>query len=244
MSAVTAIARRELWSYFVTPVAYVFMVIFLVLAGLLTFYSGDFYDRGLADLQPFFDMHPWLYLVLVPAVTMSMWAEERSSGTLELLFSLPVSISQAVLGKFLAAWGFIGICLVLTFPIWITVNYLGDPDNGVILAGYVGSWLMAGAFIAIGACMSTATRSQIIAFILTASVCFLLLLVGQPQVLDFFQDSLPPKMLGAMGQLSIARHASAIARGVLDLRDMVYFFATIVAWLGASVVILDLKRTR
>jgi ABC-2 type transport system permease protein len=244
MSAVMAIARRELWSYFVTPVAYVFMVIFLVLAGLLTFYSGDFYDRGLADLQPFFDMHPWLYLVLVPAVTMSMWAEERSSGTLELLFSLPVSISQAVLAKFLAAWGFIGICLALTFPIWVTVNYLGDPDNGVILAGYVGSWLMAGAFIAIGACMSTATRSQIIAFILTASVCFLLLLIGQPQVLDFFQDSLPPKILGAMGQLSIARHANAIARGVLDLRDMVYFFATIVAWLGASVVILDLKRTR
>ena len=244
MNGVMAIARRELWSYFVTPVAYVFMVIFLVLAGTLTFYTGDFYDRGLADLQPFFDMHPWLYLVLVPAVTMAMWAEERASGTMELLFSLPVSISQAVLGKFLAAWGFIGICLVLTFPIWITVNYLGDPDNGVILAGYVGSWLMAGAFIAIGTCMSTVTRSQIIAFILTASVCFLLLLVGQPQVLDFFQDAVPPKLVGAMGQLSMARHANAIARGVLDLRDLVYFFATIVAWLGASVVMLDLKRTR
>ena len=244
MSGVLAIARRELWSYFVTPVAYVFMVIFLVLAGLLTFYTGDFYDRGLADLQPFFDMHPWLYLVLVPAVTMSMWAEERASGTLELLFSLPVSISQAVLGKFLAAWGFIGICLALTFPIWVTVNYLGDPDNGVVLAGYVGSWLMAGAFIAIGTCMSTATRSQIVAVILTAAVCFLLLLVGQPQVLDFFQDSMPPKLIGAMGQLSITRHANAIARGVLDLRDLVYFFATIVAWLAASVVVLDLKRTR
>lgn len=244
MSGVMAIARRELWSYFVTPVAYVFMVIFLVLSGLLTFYSGDFYDRGLADLQPFFDMHPWLYLVLVPAVTMSMWSEERASGTLELLLSLPVTISQAVLGKFLAAWGFIGICLALTFPIWITVNYLGDPDNGVILAGYVGSWLMAGAFIAIGACMSTATRSQIIAFILTASVCFLLLLAGQPQVLDFFQDAVPGKLVGALGQLSMSRHANAIARGVLDLRDLVYFFATIVAWLAASVVILDLKRTR
>ncbi|WP_413624063.1 ABC transporter permease subunit [Luteibacter sp. Lutesp34] len=244
MTPVLAIARRELRGYFVTPVAYVFMVIFLVLAGLLTFYTGDFYDRGLADLQPFFDMHPWLYLVLVPAVTMSTWAEERASGTLELLFSLPVTISQAVLGKFLAAWGFIGICLALTFPIWITVNYLGDPDNGVVLAGYVGSWLMAGAFIAIGTCMSTSTRSQIIAFILTAAVCFLLLLVGQPQVLDFFQDAVPPKLLGAMGQLSITRHANAIARGVLDLRDLVYFFATIVAWLAASVVMLDLKRTR
>ncbi|MGN6094023.1 ABC transporter permease subunit [Luteibacter jiangsuensis] len=244
MTPVLAIARRELRGYFVTPVAYVFMVIFLVLAGLLTFYTGDFYDRGLADLQPFFDMHPWLYLVLVPAVTMSTWAEERASGTLELLFSLPVTISQAVLGKFLAAWGFIGICLALTFPIWITVNYLGDPDNGVVLAGYVGSWLMAGAFIAIGTCMSTSTRSQIIAFILTAAVCFLLLLVGQPQVLDFFQDAVPPKLIGAMGQLSITRHANAIARGVLDLRDLVYFFATIVAWLAASVVMLDLKRTR
>ena len=244
MTPVLAIARRELRSYFVTPVAYVFMVIFLVLAGLLTFYTGDFYDRGLADLQPFFDMHPWLYLVLVPAVTMSTWAEERASGTLELLFSLPVTISQAVLGKFLAAWTFIGICLALTFPIWITVNYLGDPDNGVVLAGYVGSWLMAGAFIAIGTCMSTSTRSQIIAFILTAAVCFLLLLVGQPQVLDFFQDSVPPKLLSALGQLSITRHANAIARGVLDLRDLVYFFATIVAWLAASVVVLDLKRTR
>lgn len=244
MSAVTAIARRELWSYFVTPVAYVFMVIFLVMAGLLTFYTGDFYDRGLADLQPFFDMHAWLYLVLVPAATMSMWAEERASGTLELLFSLPATISQAVLGKFLAAWAFIGICLALTFPIWITVNYLGDPDNGVILAGYVGSWLMAGAFLSIGVCMSTVTRSQIVAFILTASVCFLLLLVGQPQVLDFLQDTVPPKLIGAMGQLSLSRHAGAIARGVLDLRDLVYFFATIVAWLAASVVVLDLKRTR
>ncbi|QDE38581.1 ABC transporter permease [Luteibacter pinisoli] len=244
MSAVSAIARRELRAYFVTPVAYVFMVIFLVMAGVLTFYTGDFYDRGLADLQPFFDMHPWLYLVLVPAVTMSMWAEERSSGTLELLFSLPVSISQAVLGKFLAAWGFIGICLMLTFPLWITVNYLGEPDNGVVMAGYIGSWLMAGAFLAIGACMSTATRSQVIAFVLTSSLCFVLILIGQPQVLDFFQDSLPPKLIGAMGQLSIVRHANAIARGVLDLRDLIYFGAMIVAWLGAAVLVLDLKRTR
>ncbi|MDF3980779.1 ABC transporter permease subunit [Luteibacter sp. PPL201] len=244
MSAVSAIARRELGSYFVTPVAYVFMVIFLVMAGLLTFYTGDFYGRGLADLQPFFDMHPWLYLVLVPASTMSMWAEERASGTMELLLSLPVTISQAVLGKFLAAWVFIGICLALTFPMWIIVNYLGDPDNGVILAGYVGSWLMAGAFLSIGACMSTVTRSQVVAFILTASVCFLLLLIGQPQVLDFLQDTVPPKLIGAMGQLSISRHAASIARGVLDLRDLVYFFATIVAWLTASVVMIDLKRTR
>ncbi|TCV91849.1 ABC-2 type transport system permease protein [Luteibacter rhizovicinus] len=244
MSAVFAIVRRELLSYFVTPVAYVFMVIFLVLAGLLTFYAGDFYDRGLADLQPFFDIHPWLYLVLVPAISMPMWSEERSSGTIELLLSLPVTIAQAMIGKFVAAWLFIGFSLMLTFPIWITVNYLGDPDNGVIFAGYLGSWLMAGCFLAIGACMSAATRSQIVAFILTAAVCFLLLLAGQPQVLDFFQDALPAKMLGALAQLSITRHAAAIARGVLDLRDVTYFVASIVAWLAAGVALVDLKRTR
>src|SRR6185312_12755220 len=137
--------------YFATPVAYVFLVIFLVLAGILTFYVGDFYERGQADLQPFFVMHPWLYLILVPAITMRMWAEETKGGTLELLLTLPLTLWQAMLGKFLAAWLFIGLALALTFPIWITVNYLGAPDNGVILAGYLGSWLMAGNFIARGA---------------------------------------------------------------------------------------------
>jgi ABC-2 type transport system permease protein len=186
MSPVSAVMRRELRSYFVTPVAYVFLVIFLVLAGILTFYAGDFYERGQADLQPFFTMHPWLYLILVPAITMRMWAEESKGGTLELLLTLPLTLWQAMLGKFFAAWLFIGLALVLTFPIWITVNYLGSPDNGVIVAGYLGSWLMAGSFIAIGACLSALTRSQVVAFILSALVCVLLILVGQPQVLDFF----------------------------------------------------------
>jgi ABC-2 type transport system permease protein len=244
MSGMLAILRRELYSYFITPVAYVFLIIFLVLAGLLTFYAGDFYERRLADLQPFFGMHPWLYLVLVPAVAMPMWAEESKSGTLELLFTLPVSLAQAVIGKFLASWLFIGVALLLTFPIWITVNYLGDPDNGVILAGYIGSWLMAGAYLAIGACMSAATRSQIIAFVLTATVCFLLLIAGQPQVLDFFQDALPARILNAIGYLSIGRHADAIARGVLDLRDVLYFAASIVGWLAGAVLLLDWKRIR
>jgi ABC-2 type transport system permease protein len=244
MTAIMAVLRRELASYFVTPVAYVFLIIFLVLSGLLTFYEGDFYDRRLADLQPFFAVHPWLYLVLVPAVSMPLWSEETKSGTLELLLTLPVTIAQAMLGKFLAAWIFIGIALALTFPIWITVNYLGQPDNGVILAGYLGSWLMAGAFLAIGACMSAATSSQVIAFILTATVCFLLLLIGQPQVLDFFQDALPAKVLNALSHLSISRHSEAIARGVLDVRDLIYFLASIAAWLGAGVLLVDLKRTR
>jgi ABC-2 type transport system permease protein len=239
-----ALMRRELRSYFVTPVAYVFLVIFLVLAGILTFYAGDFYDRGIADLQPFFVMHPWLYLILVPAVSMRLWAEEAKSGPLELLQTLPTSLWQAMLGKFLAAWLFIGLALLLTFPIWITVNYLGSPDNGIIVAGYLGSWLMAGAFLAIGACLSTLTSSQVVAFILTAVVCVLLILAGQPEVLDFFQGALPRKLVNAVAHISMLRHFEAIARGVLDLRDIFYFVLTIVAWLAAGVLVLDLKRSR
>ena len=243
MSPVAAVMRRELRSYFVTPVAYVFLVIFLVLAGILTFYAGDFYERRQADLQPFFVMHPWLYLVLVPAVSMRMWSEEAKGGTLELLLSLPLNLAQAMLGKFLAAWLFIGLALLLTFPIWITVNYLGAPDNGVILAGYLGSWLMAGAFLAIGACLSAITQSQVVAFVLTLVVCFLLILVGQPQVMEFFQNALPRKLVNALAHLSMLRHFEAISRGVLDLRDLLYFVLSMAAWLTAGVLVLDLKRT-
>lgn len=244
MSPINALMRRELRSYFVTPVAYVFLVIFLVLAGILTFYAGDFYERGQADLQPFFVVHPWLYLILAPALSMRIWAEEAKGGTLELLLTLPITLTQAMLGKFLAAWLFLGLALVLTVPIWLTVNYLGTPDNGVILASYLGSWLMAGAFLAIGACLSALTRSQVVAFILTALVCVLLILVGQPQVLDFFQGALPRRLANAMAHLSILRHFEAIARGVLDPRDVLYFMFTIVGWLTAGVLVLDLKRAR
>ncbi|MEO8997892.1 MAG: ABC transporter permease subunit [Rhodanobacter sp.] len=244
MNPVNAVLRRELRSYFVTPVAYVFLVIFLVLAGILTFYVGDFYERGQADLQPFFVMHPWLYLILVPAITMRMWAEEAKGGTLELLLTLPLTLWQAMLGKFLAAWLFIGLALVLTFPIWITVNYLGSPDNGVILASYLGSWLMAGSFIAIGACLSALTRSQVVAFILSALVCVLLILVGQQQVLDFFSGTLPRRLINAVAHLSMLRHFEAIARGVLDIRDLLYFLLSMIGWLLAGVLLLDLKRTR
>jgi ABC-2 type transport system permease protein len=244
MSPVVAVMRRELRSYFATPVAYVFLVIFLVLAGILTFYAGDFYERGQADLQPFFVMHPWLYLILVPAITMRMWAEEAKGGTLELLLTLPMTLWQAMLGKFLAAWLFIGLALALTFPIWITVNYLGSPDNGVILAGYLGSWLMAGTFIAIGACLSAVTSSQVVAFVLTALVCVLLMLVGQPQVLDFMQGALPGRLINGVAHLSMLQHFEAIARGVLDVRDVLYFLLSMVGWLIAGVLLLDLKRTR
>ncbi len=244
MSPVLAVMRRELRSYFVTPVAYVFLVIFLVLSGILTFQVGDFYERGLADLQPFFSMHPWLYLILVPAITMRMWAEEAKGGTLELLLTLPLTLWQAMVGKFLAAWLFVGLALALTFPLWITVNYLGSPDNGVIIAGYLGSWLMAGNFIAIGACLSALTRSQVVAFILTALVCVLLILVGSPQVLDFFHDTLARRLVNGLAHLSMLRHFEGLARGVLDVRDALYFLLSTLGWLVGGVLLLDLKRTR
>ena len=242
MSPVLAIFKRELASYFATPVAYVFIVIFLVLAGAFTFYLGGFYERGQADLQPFFSFHPWLYLFLVPAVSMRLWSEERKSGTIELLLSLPVTMWQAVAGKFLAAWAFLGIALALTFPVWFTVNYLGEPDNGVIFAGYIGSFLMAGAFLAIGACLSAATRNQVIAFILTAAVCFVLLLAGFPLVLDFVRAVAPQTVVDAIASLSFLTHFAAITKGVIDLRDVLFFLLTIGFWLYASAVVIDLKK--
>lgn len=242
MSGVRTVFRRELASYFATPVAYVFIVIFLVLAGTFTFYLGGFYERDQADLAPFFGFHPWLYLFLVPAVAMRLWAEERKSGTIEMLLTLPLTMWQAVAGKFLAAWAFIGIALALTFPIWLTVNYLGSPDNGVIAAGYVGSFLMAGAFLAIGSCLSACTRSQVVAFILTAVVCFVLLLAGYPLVLGFFSGWAPQAVVDAVSGLSFLTHFASISRGVIDLRDLVYFLLTIAFFLYASAVVIDLKK--
>ncbi|MEJ5206911.1 ABC transporter permease subunit [Denitratimonas sp. CY0512] len=242
MNPVRAIFKRELASYFATPVAYVFIVIFLVLAGAFTFYLGGFYERGQADLQPFFNFHPWLYLFLVPAVSMRLWSEERKSGTIELLLTLPVTMWQAVLGKFLAAWAFICIALALTVPIWLTVNYLGDPDNGAILAGYLGSALMAGAFLAIGACLSAATRNQVIAFILTVVVCFVLLLAGFSLVLEAISAIFPQGVVDAVAGLSFLTHFSAIAKGVVDLRDALYFVLTIVFWLVACALVIDLRK--
>lgn len=244
MSAVLAVMRRELRSYFVTPLAWVFSVIFLILAGALTFYLGHFYARGQADLQPFFNFHPWLYLLLVPALSMQLWAEERKSGTMELLLTLPITATQAMLGKFFAAWVFVALVLALTFPIWLTVNYLGHPDNGIILAGYLGSLLMAGAYLAVGCCLSTLTRSQVVAFILTAAVCFVLLLAGQPLVLDAAAGILPAPLVQAVSDLSFLHHFAAIARGVLDIRDVVYFVLSIVFWLAAGIIMLNLRRAR
>lgn len=242
MRNIAIIFRRELASYFATPLAFVFIVIFLVLAGAFAFYLGNFYERGQADLAPFFTFHPWLYLFLIPALSMRLWAEERKSGSLELLMTLPITLWQAVLGKFAAAWGFAGLALLLTFPLWITVNYLGDPDNGAILAAYIGSFLMAGGFLAIGACLSAATRNQVIAFILTVVVCFAFLLSGLPMVLGVFQGWAPQALVDAVASFSFLTHFNAVAKGVIDLKDLVFFAALIAAWLVANAIVLDMKK--
>ena len=241
-SSVINVTRRELSGYFSTPVAWVFIVIFLVMAGVFTFYIGNLYARGIADLDPFFQFHPWLYLFLVPAIGMRLWAEERRSGTIELLLTLPLTIWQAVLGKFLAAWLFVGLALLLTFPVWLTVNYLGNPDNGVILAAYIGSWLMAGGFLAIGSCMSALTRNQVVAFILAVVVCFGFLLSGLPMVMDLFTGWAPQSLIDAIAGFSFLAHFSTISRGVIDLRDLVYFALVIVVWLIANTIVLELKK--
>ena len=236
------IFKRELESYFATPVAYVFIVIFLILSGALTFHLGNFYERGQADLSPFFNFHPWLYLFLVPAISMRLWAEERKSGSIELLLTLPVSMLEAVIGKFLAAWLFTGLALLLTFPMWITVNYLGNPDNGVIFAAYAGSLLMAGGFLAIGACISATTKNQVIAFIISVVICFAFLLSGFSIVLDFFRAWAPQYAVDAVASLSFLTHYTSISKGVIDLRDIIYFATLIGGWLYANAVVLEIKK--
>jgi ABC-2 type transport system permease protein len=242
MHNIKSIFRREFSSYFATPLALVFIVFFLVLAAAFAFQFGNFYERGQADLAPFFSFHPWLYLFLIPAISMRLWAEERKSGSIELLMTLPVTTWQAVIGKFLAAWAFAGVALALTFPMWITVNYLGDPDNGAILAAYIGSWLMAGGFLAIGACLSSATRNQVIAFIFTVVICFGFLFSGFPIVLDMVSGWAPRALVDALASLSFYTHFQAISKGVIDLRDLLYFGTVIGVWLAANSIVLDMKK--
>lgn len=242
MSQLPVIFKRELASYFATPLAYVFIVIFLVLSGVFTFYLGGFFESGQANLAPFFNFHPWLYLFLVPAIAMRLWAEERKSGTIELLMTLPITRFDAVTGKFLAAWAFAGLALLLTFPMVITVNYLGEPDNGAIVTGYIGSWLLAGAYLAIGSCMSALAKNQVIAFILAVSVCFLFIVSGFPMVLDGFSGWAPQWLVDAVASLSFLTRFEAISKGVIDLRDLLYFITLIAAWLAATAVVIDLKK--
>jgi ABC-2 type transport system permease protein len=237
------IYRREMRSYFSTTIAYVFIVIFLLLTGIFTFYVGGFFARGQADLEPFFTWHPWLYLFLAPALGMRLWAEERKTGTFELLLTLPVSMGDVVLGKFLAAWSMIGLSLALTFPIWVTVNILGDPDNGVILMSYIGSLLMAGAYLAISACISAVTRNQVIAFVVAVGLCFAFLLLGFPLILDFFRPWMPVSVLSFLSTLGFLQHFQSIVRGVLDVRDLIYFATFTLLWLYAGAWVVDHRRS-
>jgi ABC-2 type transport system permease protein len=243
MRNVLSIARRELLGYFATPLAFVFIVIFLALTGAFAFYLGDFFGSGQASLESFFGYHPWLYLLLIPAISMRLWAEERKTGTIELLLTLPVSTSEAVLGKFLAAWAFCGIALALTFPMWISVNILGNPDNGVIFASYLVSLLMAGAFLAIGSCISALTSNQVIAFIIAATVCFLFTMSGAELVLNFFRAWAPTLLVQSLASLSFLTHFNAVTKGVIELRDLVFFGSVVIFWLIANVIVVDLKKS-
>ncbi len=243
MTGACAVLRRELTGYFVTPVAYVFIVIFLVLAGVVTFQLGGFFERGQADLMPFFNFLPWLYLFLIPALSMRLWAEERKSGTIELLLTLPISPSGAVVGKFLAAWAFSGIALALTFPLWITVNRLGDPDNGAILTGYLGAMLMAGGFLAIGSTVSAATRSQVIAFIISVVLCFMMMLLGFAAVQDFFAGWVPAPVMDTLSSFSFLTQFDMLSRGVIEAKAVVFFASLIGCLLVANVVLVEMRKS-
>ncbi|MBR0651934.1 ABC transporter permease subunit [Roseomonas terrae] len=235
------VARRELAGYFATPVAYVFIVIFLMMAGALTFTLGGFFARGQADLGPFFTFVPWLFLFLVPALTMRLWAEERRLGTIELLLTLPLPQWQAVVGKFLAAWAFCIIALLLTFPLVLTVNYLGEPDNGVIAAGYLGCLMVAGAFLAVGAAMSATTKNQVVAFVLAVAVCFLFAVAGSPIVTEFLSQRLP--VLAEIARaVSITERFNSLTRGVIALRDLVFFASFMGFFLFVNAVVIDHRK--
>ncbi|MHC1768720.1 MAG: ABC transporter permease [Verrucomicrobiia bacterium] len=241
---ITTIAKRELSGYFASPVAYVFIVIFLLLVGFFTFMLGFFFERGEASLrESFFLWHPWLYLFLVPAVGMRLWSEERRQGTMELLLTMPITSWQAIVGKFLASWLFLGLALVLTFPVVLTVNYLGDPDNGVIFGAYVGSFLLAGAYLAISCITSAMTRNQVISFILSVVVCLFLILAGWPPVTRMFENLVDsPRLVEAVAAFSVMTHFDGFQRGVIGTRDVIFFLAMIGFSLFTTSVIIRAHR--
>ena len=242
MKPLAVVAKRELSGYFTTPVAWIFLIIFVALSGMLTFYAGNFFERSQADLQSFFMFHPWLYVFLISAVSMRMWAEERRSGTIELLMTLPVSTADLVLGKFLAAWIFVAAALVMTFPIWWTVNYLGVPDNGVIIMSYFASFMIAGTFLSVGSCLSACTKSQIVAFVLTMMACILLTFLGSDALTNAFSGMATEKMLKLLKSFGFLVHYMSITRGVLDLRDIIFFVSFDSVFLFATVIVLERKK--
>lgn len=240
-SPVTTIFKRELKAYFSSPVAYVFLVAFLVLLGFLTFSVSMFYERREADLNWFFLWHPWVYLLLVPAATMGIWAEERRTGTIELLLTLPVTLGEVLLGKFLAAWCFIAIALGLTFPVVLTTAWLGDPDLGSVACGYVGSLLLAGACVSIGSLTSALTKNQVVSFVLALAACLLLILAGFEPVTNLFVRW-APRLVDAVAACSLLQHFDALKRGVLDLADIAYYLGVMVFMLTAAHVVVNNRK--
>lgn len=234
--------RRELGAWFATPVAWIFVVIFLLLAGIQTFWLGELIPRGRADLAPFFGAHPWLHLLLGAALAMRLWAEETRSGTAELLLTLPVRLREAVLAKFLGAWLLVALALLLTLPVWLVVEWLGEPDRGVILASYVASWLVAGAFLAMGSCASALAGNQVSAFILTLAFGAAHVLAGLPEFLALLATRAPDVVVQGVAALSILPHFDGMTRGLLELRDLGYFFLLTAAWLLVTMIVLDLRR--
>lgn len=245
ISTVLTIARRELYQYFSTPLAYVFLVVFLILSGVFTFYIGNFFERGQADLISFFMFHPWLFLFLIPALAMRLWAEELKTGTIELLLTMPVSTFAVVLGKFLATWFFIGTALLLTFPVWITVNMLGDADNGVIVVSYVASILLAAPYLAISACMSSLTQNQVIAFVLSIIVCLVFMLSGFTAVTDVFDAWAPDWLMDTVQSFSFLTHFTAqMIKGVISLKNIVFFLSITGFFLFANAVVIEQYKTQ
>ncbi len=242
MKPIWIIAKRELGAYFTSPVAYVFLVIFLLLTGFFTFTVGNFFERGEASLAAFFGWHPWLYLVLVPAVGMRVWAEERRAGTIELLLTMPVTTWQAILGKFLASWIFLALALALTFPVVITVSVLGEPDNGIIVAGYLGSLFLAGAYLAVTCMTSALTRNQVVAFILSVVICLFLILVGFNPVTDLLARWASPGFVDTVAAFSVMTHFDGFQKGVIDTRDLFFFLSVIGFALFATGVVIRSHR--
>jgi len=240
---IRAIFKREISGYFGSPLAYVFIVIFLLLLGFFTFYVSNFFEAGQADLRGFFEWHPWIFMFLIPAIAMKLWAEERRMGTIELILTFPVTVGEAILGKFLAAWVFIGIGLFLTFPMVITVAYLGEPDLGSTFCSYIGSFLMAGAFLSVGIMTSSLTRSQVISFIVSIVICLFFILAGYPPVTEVLSGWSPVWLLNIVSYLSFLSHYISIERGVLDLRDIVYYLSVIFFMLFMNGMIIQNRRT-
>lgn len=243
MNGFIAVFKRELKSYFSTPLAYVFLVIFLFFSGYLTFRNG-FYEVRQADMTAFFMNLPLLFVFMVPSTAMRLWAEERKSGTIELLFTLPITITQAVLGKFFAAWLFLGIALALTFPMVITVCYLGQPDVGLIVTGYLGSFLMAGGFLAVGCFFSALSKNQVISFVLSVVACAVLVFAGMPTTLNYFSTFMPKGLVLAIESMSLQTHFESTQRGVVTFADISYFVLLIVGWIAACGIVLDERKAK